>query len=63
MLILTRKKGESIRIGNDVTFTVLDVDRGQVKIGVEAPREVAVHRKEIYDRIHQSTSAEPNYNR
>jgi carbon storage regulator len=51
MLILTRKLGESIRIGDDITLTVLSVKGNQIRLGVDAPREVEVHRQEIYDRI------------
>jgi len=51
MLILTRRVGETICIGDDTTVTVLDVNGNQVRIGVNAPRDVAVHREEIYKRI------------
>ncbi|CAO3311966.1 MULTISPECIES: carbon storage regulator CsrA [unclassified Pseudomonas] len=51
MLILTRRIGESIRINDDITVTVLGVQGMQVRLGVEAPEEVAVHRQEIYERI------------
>ncbi len=51
MLILTRRVGETVVIGNDVTVTVLGVKGNQVRLGVNAPREVAVHREEIYERI------------
>lgn len=51
MLILTRTPGESIRVGEDVTVTVLSVNRRQVRIGVAAPRTVQVHREEVYKRI------------
>ncbi len=51
MLALTRKKGESIIIGQDIEITVLSVNRDQVKIGIEAPKDISVHRKEIYEAI------------
>jgi len=53
MLILTRKLGENIRIGEDIKIIVLDVKGGQVKLGIEAPPHVAVHREEIYERIRE----------
>lgn len=51
MLILTRRVGESVMIGDEVTITVLGVKGNQVRIGVNAPKNVAVHREEIYERI------------
>jgi carbon storage regulator len=51
MLILTRRVGESLMVGDDITITVLGVKGNQVRIGVNAPRDVAVHREEIYKRI------------
>jgi carbon storage regulator len=51
MLILTRRVGESLMIGNNVTVTVLGVKGNQVRIGVNAPKDVAVHREEIFERI------------
>lgn len=51
MLILTRKVGETLMVGEKVTVTVMDVKGNQVKIGISAPKEVAVHREEIYERV------------
>jgi carbon storage regulator len=51
MLILTRRVGESVMIGDDVTITVLGVKGNQVRVGINAPKHVAVHREEIYERI------------
>ncbi len=51
MLVLTRKVGESLRIGSDVRVTVVSIDRGHARIAIEAPGEVVVHREEVYQRI------------
>jgi carbon storage regulator len=53
MLILTRKLGENIRIGDKIRIIVLDIKGGQVKLGIDAPPNVAVHREEIYERIRE----------
>ena len=57
MLILTRRAGETVMIGSDVSITVLGVKGNQVRIGINAPRDVAVHREEIYERIKNEQSA------
>ena len=51
MLVLSRRAGESIVIGNDVVITVLEVRGGQIRLGVDAPRDLAVHRAEIYEQV------------
>lgn len=62
MLVLSRKINQSIMVGDDVRVVVVAVDRDQVKLGIEAPRHIAVHRSEIYDEIqrtNQSAAAAP----
>ena len=56
MLILTRRVGETLMIGDEVTVTVLGVKGNQVRIGVNAPKDVSVHREEIYERIKKEQS-------
>jgi carbon storage regulator len=58
MLILTRRVGESVVIGEDVTVTVLGVKGNQVRIGINAPKHVAVHREEIFERIKNGRGAD-----
>ena len=59
MLILTRRVGEAVVIGEDVTVTVLGVKGNQVRIGVNAPKTVSVHREEIFDRIKNERDNDP----
>ena len=60
MLILTRRVGETVMIGDDVTITVLGVKGNQVRVGINAPKSVAVHREEIYERIKREQQGESN---
>ena len=60
MLILTRRVGETLMVGDEVTITVLGVKGNQVRIGVNAPKDVAVHREEIYQRIQKEKDPEPS---
>ncbi len=58
MLILTRKSGESLLIGDNVEVTVLSIRGTQVKLGINAPKEVSVHREEVYKQINKKSSEE-----
>lgn len=60
MLILTRRVGEVLVIGDNVKITVLGIRGHQVRIGVDAPKEIAVHRQEIYDQVHKDMTDHPD---
>jgi carbon storage regulator len=57
MLVLTRRPGESIVIGDNIVITIIEIKGGQVRVGVDAPRSVDVHRKEIYEQVRQENPA------
>ncbi len=58
MLVLSRKKNEQITIGDDITIVVVDIRGDKVRLGIEAPKEVPVHRREVYDAIKRSEEAD-----
>jgi carbon storage regulator len=60
MLVLSRKKNESIVINNDITIVVVEIRGDKVRLGVEAPKEVPVHRREVYDAIKRNELAQRN---
>ncbi len=57
MLVFTRKKGESLVIGNEIEVTILNIGSGSVKIGIAAPRHISVHRQEVYEAIQKENTA------
>lgn len=57
MLVLTRRPGESLRIGDDIRITVVEIDGGNIKIGIDAPRSVSIYREEVYLRIKEENQA------
>lgn len=60
MLILTRKRGETLMIGDNVSVTLVSINHNQVRIGIEAPKEIEVHREEVYRKIHGKGPGEKN---
>ena len=60
MLVLNRKEGESVRVGDDITITVVDVEGGQVKLGIDAPKHVGIHRQEVYVAIEKENAEAAN---
>ena len=62
MLVLTRKKNESIMIGNDIKITVVEVDGGQIRLGIDAPKDVDIYREEIYQEIAAENKEAANAN-
>ena len=56
MLILTRRVGESVMIGDEITVTVVDVKGNQIRLGIHAPKEIPVHREEVYVRVHEENT-------
>lgn len=59
MLVLSRKLGEKIYIGDNISITVLDIDRGKIRLGIEAPRDVPIHRRELLPLSNQQQQQEP----
>jgi carbon storage regulator len=57
MLVLTRRVGETIRIGDDISVRVVEIQRGQVRFAIDAPRKVPVHREEIYQQVQEENQA------
>ena len=57
MLVLTRRQGESIVIGHDIVITIVEIKGGQTRIGISAPREVQIHRQEIFDQVRAENAA------
>ncbi|MBN9655907.1 carbon storage regulator CsrA [Halobacillus sp. GSS1] len=60
MLVLNRREGETVRVGDDITITVLGVEGGQVKLGIEAPKSVGIHRQEVYEAIEKENAEAAN---
>ena len=57
MLVLTRRLGECIRIGDDISIRVLDIQRGQVRMAIDAPRRIPIHREEIYEQVQRENKS------
>jgi carbon storage regulator len=63
MLVLTRRLGESIRIGDEISIRVLEIQRGQVRVAIDAPREIPVHREEVYEQVQEENRKAANATR
>jgi len=63
MLVITRREGETLMIGNDVTLTVLGVKGTQVRVGIKAPKSIPVHREEVFERIQREKGGDADGNR
>lgn len=59
MLVLSRKLGEKIYVGENIILTVVDIDRGKIRLGIEAPRDIPIHRQEVYEAMHGTKPEEP----
>jgi carbon storage regulator len=62
MLILTRKLGEKITIGDDITITLVEIRGTQIKLGIEAPKHIEIHRQEVYERIREENLSSSDIN-
>ncbi|MBA4067559.1 MAG: transcriptional regulator [Isosphaera sp.] len=60
MLVLSRKLGEKIYIGENICITVVDIDRGKIRLGIEAPRDIAIYRQELLPLHQQKSESQPN---
>jgi carbon storage regulator len=58
MLVLTRKSGEVVRIGDQITLKIIEIRGNQVRLGVEAPRDLSIHREEVYALVHTSSGSD-----
>ena len=59
MLILTRRVGETVMIGDEIAVTVVGINGNQIRLGITAPKEIPVHREEVYERLHEQNTRQP----